>query len=395
MLLITEECGRSFRERTTAPLSINMLTRIIDMGTGIGRYSSLGYNSAGVPYVAYSDMDTGTLKIAWLDRSGYWDNVVAAGGNSSVNAGQYASMAISNKDNYYISYYNPITHSLEMINGPLPVDPGVISPPVTILDKPTSTTYATGLFTSLKRGPNGGINISYMQIIGDTPYKIIAAYPRYISWLPSGPGKPEVVDSGIEGKALITPLYSTPYSTSIDVAKDGTIWLAYYDIFNRALKIAKKQAGIWITQVVDDSGYSDGQYLSLTLDAKGYPHISYTENAGTAMTALKYAWYDGSKFHTEYVDREGGIMFGANSILLNPESNPVIAYYDASNNDLKIAFVHENKWNIYRLDTALLSGLYPSLALAPSGAPTVAYQQYAPTFKRDTLKFGIIDYNNL
>lgn len=395
-LVLFVSCGRSFQQKTTNPIGIPMQTRIIDSGTGIGIYPSLGYSSAGVPYASYQDSSSGTLKIGWLDITGLWDNVDVAGGNGYVNAGAFGSMDIAN-DTYYISYYDPLIHGLEMVSGALPVVEAPLSPPVITLDKPTNTTYATGVYTSLKVGPGGTVNISYMDILGQDPVSISAAYPRYVSWTPSGPSAPEVVDPSIEGRVLATPLRSIPCSTSIAVAKDGTVWIAYYDVFDKALKIAEKSGTTWTVQTVDNSGggEGDGEYQSLVLDSKGYPHLSYTEDTGIATEALKYAWYDGNSFHTEDVDRESGVHFGPNSMVLNPSSEPVIAYFDETFNDLKIAFMNNGEWYTYVLDTALLSGEYPSMALAPTGVPTVAYRQYAPGFDRITLKFGIVDYNNL
>ncbi len=393
-------CGRAFLVSHTSPLGMKMLSRIIDSGTQIGAYSSLAYTSGGVPYVAYRDGYNGTLKMAWLDRSGYWDNVVVTGGTGYIDAGSYGSMGISNGNNYYISYFDPISNALEMVTGPLPSNIGSIAQPkMYTLDHvtPAQPYNQTGLYTSLKLGQNDKVNISYMHIVLDSndPSRVVAAYPRYVSWSSGVSISPQVVDPGIEGRALAQPLASTAYSTGIAVAPDGTIWLAYYDVFDHALKIAKNKGGTWVTQVVDNSGYDDGQYLSLTLDSKGYPHLSYTENTGTVTIALKYAWYDGSAFHNEYVDYESGVKFVTNSIVLDGNGNPVIAYYDSTFNQLKVAFISDNRWNISILDSALLSGFYPSLALAPTGTPTVTYQQYAPGFNLFTIKFGIIDYNNL
>ncbi len=374
-----------------------MQTRIIDSGSGVGIYPSLGYSSSGVPYVSYQDSSTGTLKLAWLDITGLWDNVDVAGGNGYVNAGSFDSMDIAN-DTYYISYFDPQIHGLEMVNGPLPVVEAPLYPAVITLDKPTNSTYSAGVYTSLKMGPGGTAYIGYMDILGSDPAKIYGAYPRFITWTPSGPSAPEVVDPGMEGKAFSVPLRSVACSTSLAVAKDGTVWLAYYDVFDRELKIAsKKVGGTWTSQVVDTFGgiEGDGEYLSLALDSKGFPHLSYIDDTYGVTRALKYAWYDGTTFHTEDVDREFGVMYGPNSLVMNPSSEPVIAYFDETFNDLKIAFQYNGGWYTYVLDTALLSGEYPSLALAPTGVPTVAYRQYAPGFQRVTLKFGIIDYNNL
>ena len=50
--------------------------------------------------------------------------------------------------------------------------------------------------------------------------------------------------------------------------------------------------------MADDSYYA-GLDTSITLDDAEYPHIAYWDK-GT--DALKYAWHDGSDWHTEIVE---------------------------------------------------------------------------------------------
>ena len=78
-----------------------------------------------------------------------------------------------------------------------------------------------------------------------------------------------------------------------------------------------------------------GYYTSLALDSSGNPRISY----GVASNLdLKYAYNDGTDWHTESVDSAGDVG-EYTSLALDSSGNPRISYRDVTNSDLKYAYL--------------------------------------------------------
>ena len=97
-------------------------------------------------------------------------------------------------------------------------------------------------------------------------------------------------------------------------------------------------------QVVDDSPFV-GEYASLALDSAGHPHIAYE-----GLSTLKYAYYDGTRWHVETVDRDGNVGRYA-SLALDGAGRPHIAYYDDTHLTLKYAYYDGAQWHTETVDS--------------------------------------------
>jgi hypothetical protein len=84
--------------------------------------------------------------------------------------------------------------------------------------------------------------------------------------------------------------------TSMKVAKDGTVWVAYQDVTNGSLWAAHRRGPTWETMSVD---------------------------LGSGLRPQVGAW---------------------NSLAIDENNNPVIAYYDVANGDLKVARLSDGTW---------------------------------------------------
>lgn len=62
-----------------------------------------------------------------------------------------------------------------------------------------------------------------------------------------------------------------------------------------------------------------------------------------------------------------------NSLAFSPSGFPAIAYWQASNQDLKFAEFDGTMWNISTVDFDGFTGLDPSLAYTPDGKPAISY----------------------
>ena len=144
----------------------------------------------------------------------------------------------------------------------------------------------------------------------------------------------------------------------------------------------------WHIEIVDSEG-NVGSDLSLALDCKGKPHISYSNNTDGADYNLKYAYYDGT-WHNETVD-SSGIIAWCTSIALDSQGNPHISYIDRDNYDLKYAY-YDGTWHIEIVDTQGLGS--SSLALDSQGNPHISYSwgsQLNYTYYDGTWHFVTVD----
>jgi hypothetical protein len=126
-------------------------------------------------------------------------------------------------------------------------------------------------------------------------------------------------------------------------------------------------ADAWYFEMIDTAG-DVGNDTSIALDALGYPHISYRDDANSD---LKYAYYDGADWQVESVDTQG--CRWSTSIGLDASDNPHISYYDSNNDDLKCAYYDGADWQIDTVDSAGDVGAYNSIALDDSGYPHISY----------------------
>ncbi|MFT7691965.1 MAG: hypothetical protein ACI8P2_000583 [Candidatus Latescibacterota bacterium] len=139
--------------------------------------------------------------------------------------------------------------------------------------------------------------------------------------------------------------------------------------------------GQWQLEVADDEG-DVGKFSSLAVDADGLPHIAYFEWATSNTGFIKYAHWDGSQWQRERVEelRDVEISFlGARrmtSIALDARGIPHIAYSDR--NAVRYAVWNGSGWD--RQDVAFAStgqilGQLVSLALDAESRPHIAFYE--------------------
>lgn len=133
---------------------------------------------------------------------------------------------------------------------------------------------------------------------------------------------------------VVDPSESAGVFSEIALDDLGNPHIAYYDSGAGVLRYARLVGDSWEISLVDQNGHV-GQYPSIAIDSQGNAHISYYD---VQNSALKYALQNGSQWIVETIDNSGDVgMF--NSIGLDPFSGePRISYFDAGQEDLKIAW---------------------------------------------------------
>lgn len=191
-----------------------------------------------------------------------------------------------------------------------------------------------------------------------------------ISW------RPEQVDgyeSGDVGK----------YSSMV-VAADGSVWVAYQDVSAEQLKYAKRDPqGVWTVGVADDGGGSEvGHWASIALDASGNPVIAH---ADLGEGALRVSRWNGSAFSSEVVytgtdyapvdtaEEAQEAAAGEYCKLLVDGSTEYIAFYDRAWGALRLATRSGGSWSTEVVDDSGDVGQWPDLMLS-GGKLYIAYQ---------------------
>jgi hypothetical protein len=152
----------------------------------------------------------------------------------------------------------------------------------------------------------------------------------------------------------------------------GNLHFVWYDAADKTLKYAARDsAQAWGAVQTIDSAPDVGSFVSLALDNTGKPSVAYYDATNAD---LKYASLSGSTWTTQTVESTKTVGYYP-SLKFDAANNPVIAYYYKTGGDLKVATNTGSGWQTSTVDSNGDVGRYPSLAINPAtGAWAVAYE---------------------
>jgi len=179
--------------------------------------------------------------------------------------------------------------------------------------------------------------------------------------------------------------------------------ISYDDESNRHLKYAYFDGTKWNIEVVDNN--KCGRCTSFAIDSNDRPHISYS-GYNNYDPELRYAYWNGRSWVIKVVDNEWGAG-GWTSIVIDSNDRPNISY--SVNNDwpvpdkLRYAYYDGYKWHFIIVDNYEYSLSSTSLALDSNEYPHISYYSgcilyYAyyegPYPGIDLTSFSATPYNN-
>jgi hypothetical protein len=132
----------------------------------------------------------------------------------------------------------------------------------------------------------------------------------------------------------------------------------------------------WTLELVENTG-EIGDYSSLALDPDGHPHICYySYHSDTDRGDLKYAYWNGSGWEITTVDASQN-SGNEVSLALNARGLPLMSYRSgptADRSELRFAYLNGSRWYTQTLDAAgALNGLSSSLAVDGQGRLHIGY----------------------
>jgi hypothetical protein len=290
-----------------------------DTGTDIGQHTSVAMTDLGDERVSYYDVTNGDLKVALCD------GICTSGGGAAStvspdtagDVGQYTSLVLTGSYKYDI-----VVSYYDVTNKDLKVMKcyGSSCSPVSIMSPDTGGDV--GQYTSLAVDGSGYPVVSYYDVTNGDLKVMHCNDPQ--------------CDSAVNGAESITS---------------------------------------------PDMGGDVGQYTSLALDGNGYPVVSYYDVTNHDLKVMHCNDVNCAGYDESITSPDTGNRVGAYTSLALLGSNPVVSYYDISNNDLKV--MHCNDANCAGGDESITSpdtdgavGAYTSLDLDHTGSPTVPVVSY-------------------
>lgn len=332
----------------------------------VGEHSSLAFDRNGNPRISYYDESNKDLKYAAWDGSQWvittvdgnnykkgnqrgcnWDGDHGRYQSSSVDVGEYSSLALDSSDKPRISYYDKTNDDLKYAAW-------------------DGTKWVITTVDASKRD-NDDHSWGWGWSWGSDHD---SDYTKYYH----GTGK------------------VGEYS-SLALDSNGKPRISYYDETNRDLKYASWDGSQWVITTVDGTNYKKGtqkgcnwdgdhhraqsgfikvgEYSSLALDSSGKPRISYYDETNKD---LKYASWDGTRWVITTIDSAGSVG-EYSSLGLDATGSPRISYYDATRGNLKFAAWNSSSstWGTETVDSSKKVGTFTSLVLDLLGNPSISY----------------------
>jgi len=318
----------------------------VDSSVDVGEFSSLALDSYANPHISYFNNPDYDLKYASFNGGAWQIETV----DSEGMVGEQTSLALDSSGNPYISYvdenYGSADFKYARFNGS------------NWQIQKVDTSGDVGWQSSLKLDKNGSPHISYMTGL---------SYDLKYAFFNGGAWQIETVD----GESLSDDV---GWNTSLALDKEGNPHISYYDFTHGALKYASFNGSGWQVETVDDTSPDTGRETSLALDSKGNPHISYCDFTNRA---LKYATFDGSWAIETVESSEWGAE--DTSIALDTSGNPHISYIGiisvnpSTSYGLRYASFDGSTWKIETVDSSDVKSSSTSLVLDADGRPHISY----------------------
>lgn len=234
---------------------------------------------------------------------------------------------------------------------------------------PSYDADGNGDFSSVAIGTDGNPVVSYYDNMPQGDLKVLHCNDR-------------VCDGTEDTISIVASAGDVGQHSSLAIGKDGNPVIAYYDVGNHDLKVARCNdkacaGGNEKISTVDGAG-DVGEFASLAIGTDGNPVIAYYKRSSGDLRVAKCndpACAGGNEKRST-VAAAGDVGQYA-SMGIGLDGRPAVAFYDFTQHILKIVRCNDpactGTERIATLDSAGDVGQYASLAIGLDGVPVVAY----------------------
>ena len=308
--------------------------------------------SNGFPVISYYDKTNGDLKLAVCNNT-LCTSPTLQTIDSDGDVGYYPSLKLNNKGFPVIAYCTKKTNEglkLAVCNNTL-----CSSPLLRTVDG------LGAYYPSLKLNSNGFPVIAYIN-------------SNYASRLAV------CNDSLCTSPSLRSVDSRVGFELSLALKSNGIPIMAGYDPANQCLRLAVCNDSLCTSPTLRTVGSAGatGPRPSLALNSNGFAVIVYFDNTSKDLILAVCNNSLCTSPTLQTVDNSAGYVESFPSLALKSNGLPVIAYRDNINFDLKLAVCNDTlctSSTLRTVDSALNVGMYPSLALSVNGSgfPVIAY----------------------
>jgi hypothetical protein len=162
---------------------------------------------------------------------------------------------------------------------------------------------------------------------------------------------------------------------ALAVDSEGNVHAGYVSPDNGAVKYGFRSAatGKWFSLIVD----KDDGFVNLALDSHERPHLCYFP-----LQTLKYASFDGSKWHSQEIAPRSGEREFSCGIAIGPDDAPHVTWYqyrDAANElylHVRHAVLKDGVWLARTLDYDRETGKWNCVRVDSQGRTYVSYSAF-------------------
>lgn len=326
--------------------------QVVDAAGNTGQQTAMALDADSTLHLVYFDTSALDLRYTEKPEDGTWSSPVALDAAGSV--GYDSSIAVDGEGGLHVVYLFRAPSGIANLRYLYRASGAAWSAPVELDGIGNSTSGAPTIAVSSE----GDVHIAFYD---STAF----AYDLKYLFKPAGGAFNPAVAVDAEGVVGADP--------SIALDADGGVHVSYSRVDQNNLRYAYKAAGgAWSTENVDGVAPAEevGRASSIKVDAAGGVHVSY-KGLGVAK-GLRYAYRaSGGTWAIEKVDVATDA--GWDSSLALDGQRVLIAHYDITTGDLKLARKTEGAWSLETLDATGTVGRYASLVVSGLGTVHVSY----------------------